>query len=91
MWIFIVVSLRILLFGLFLCLIRNNQVFTFRTTLSNQESEYLEHHMELFAHHKRFVKYSSLPSYETMVLKFWIPVNKFGSQQTFDEIYKEVE
>ena len=60
-----------------LMLIRNNQVYDLRQELSHEEFVWVIAQPDKFTGYPTFLRYSSLPSYNSMLLHFWKPVSSY--------------
>lgn len=66
-------------------LVRNDQIYRLRTSLLNEEHEWILSHLDIvtsrpLAEGSLFRRYNSLPGYDKMWLQFWKPVGQFREE-----------
>jgi len=76
-WIAVVFFVSLMLFLFYIFLIRSQQVASFRIRYLREESDFLIRTMWIDDKGGIFARFDSLPSFDVMVWKFWIPVKRF--------------
>jgi hypothetical protein len=76
-WIAVVFFVSLMLFLFYIFLIRSQQVASFRIRYLREESDFLMRTMWIDDEGGIFARFDSLPSFDVMVWKFWIPVKMF--------------
>lgn len=82
-----IIVLSLGLIGIIFMIWRNKKVCAFRISLLKEESSYVQKRIDggkKFDSHRRF---EALPSYDTMLFKFWIPLKKH--YKPLSDFYKD--
>lgn len=83
----IIALLIIMLLITYFLVYRNFKVYNFRVRLLHEESNYLQEHLaEINLNNGIFRRFKALPSYDSMMFKFWIPFKKYT--RDLSEFYK---
>lgn len=83
--VFAVVFGIVIFFLLYIFLFRCQQIASFRINYLREESDFLMRTMWIDDKGGVFARFDALPSFDSMVWKFWIPVQKF--YQPLSEFY----
>jgi hypothetical protein len=71
--------------------IRNGRVYQFRIRLIDEENQWWNSHLEEYRQQlegKHFLGFHSLPSYEWMLLMFWLPLSHWERNlKPYNEYY----
>jgi len=87
-WCFLSICLLIIIMSLFM-MYRNFRVHEFRMRLLAEEDKFIRGDVNQRWKGK-FIRFESLPSYDSMLLHFWKPLSSYEREFPLNKFYKEV-